>query len=235
MMSTNSTINTGVNSLSTLKGIAKRTYNRVKAAMAEDKDASMCHTFAALTDGAKAKALQSGHFSNAYIRANAKCMDITAAAEELEAKASAKVERKLRKIDHIISVAFLAEYITRQREAVAKESTPETATAMNEDNTPEILSKLKRELQEYNDNASKGGVNRRRNMIMLRWDIRKLERKLNASTMRAKVKALMLSAGYVLANGSTLKEHTDDVELSRYLDGVAWVCLQNDKLSICRV
>jgi hypothetical protein len=42
--------------------------------------------------------------------------------------------------------------------------------------TKEILSMLKRELQEYYDNASKGGANRRRNMILLRWDIRKLER-----------------------------------------------------------
>lgn len=40
----------------------------------------------------------------------------------------------------------------------------------------EILSMLKRELQEYYDNASKGGANRRRNMLLLRWDIRKIER-----------------------------------------------------------
>ena len=111
--------------------------------------------------------------------------------------------------------------------------TQDNAT-MNANNTPETLATLKRELQEYHDNASKGGNNRRRNMARLRWDIRKLERKLNASTMRAKVKALMLSAGYVLASGSTLKEHANDTELTRYLDGAAWVCLQNDKLSICQ-
>lgn len=40
----------------------------------------------------------------------------------------------------------------------------------------EILSMLKSELQEYYDNASKGGANRRRNMLLLRWDIRKIER-----------------------------------------------------------
>jgi hypothetical protein len=38
------------------------------------------------------------------------------------------------------------------------------------------ITMLKRELQEYYDNASKGGDNRRRRMILLRWDIRKLER-----------------------------------------------------------
>lgn len=56
---------------------------------------------------------------------------------------------------------------------------------------------------------------------------------INAASMRDKVKALMLSAGYVLANGSTLKDHTKDADLLLYLDGVAWVCLQNDTLSIC--
>lgn len=98
----------------------------------------------------------------------------------------------------------------------------------------ESLGRLKPELQDYHNNASKGGVNRRRNMVLLAWDIRKLERKLTASAMRDKVKALMLSAGYVLANGSTLKEHTTDTELSHYLDSVAWVCLQNGTLSICK-
>lgn len=98
----------------------------------------------------------------------------------------------------------------------------------------ERISQLKSELQEYHDNASKGGANRRRNMVLLAWDIRRIERKQNASTMRDKVKALMLSAGYVLANGSTLKEHTADTELSQYLDSVAWVCLQNGTLSICK-
>jgi hypothetical protein len=40
----------------------------------------------------------------------------------------------------------------------------------------DTITMLKRELQGYYDNASKGGINRRRNMILLRWDIRKLER-----------------------------------------------------------
>jgi hypothetical protein len=101
------------------------------------------------------------------------------------------------------------------------------------DTTNNVLAALKSELQEYHNNAAKGGANHRRNMVLLAWDIRKMERKLNASTMRDKVKALMLSAGYVLANGSTLKGHTNDAGLSHYLDSVAWVCLQNDTLSIC--
>ena len=44
----------------------------------------------------------------------------------------------------------------------------------------ESVSRLRYELQQYHDNASKGGSERRRNMILLRWDIRKLERRLTA-------------------------------------------------------
>ena len=44
----------------------------------------------------------------------------------------------------------------------------------------ESISRLRYELQQYHDNASKGGSERRRNMVMLRWDIRKLERRLKA-------------------------------------------------------
>lgn len=40
----------------------------------------------------------------------------------------------------------------------------------------EQITMLKRELQAYYDNASKGGENRRKSMILLRWDIRKSER-----------------------------------------------------------
>lgn len=46
---------------------------------------------------------------------------------------------------------------------------------MKTNDTREYIARLRRELQEYNDNASKGGQNRRRNMTLLRWDIRKLE------------------------------------------------------------
>ena len=42
----------------------------------------------------------------------------------------------------------------------------------------ESVSRLRYELQAYKDNASKGGSERRRNMLLLRWDIRKLERRL---------------------------------------------------------
>lgn len=44
----------------------------------------------------------------------------------------------------------------------------------------ESVSRLRYELQQYYNNASKGGSERRRNMILLRWDIRKLERRLKA-------------------------------------------------------
>lgn len=44
----------------------------------------------------------------------------------------------------------------------------------------ESISRLRYELQRYYDNDSKGGSERRRNMILLRWDIRKLELRLTA-------------------------------------------------------
>lgn len=42
----------------------------------------------------------------------------------------------------------------------------------------ESVSHLRYELQQYHDNASKGGSERRRNMVLLRWDIRKLENEI---------------------------------------------------------
>lgn len=116
-----------------LKGMAKHTHNRVMSAMAEDTTTAMLHTFAALTDGAKAIALQSGKFSSLYIRGERKGMAAEEAAKELTERAAALVSRKLRKIDHICAVAFLAEYISRQRKA---EETPETP---NPDNTPTTM------------------------------------------------------------------------------------------------
>lgn len=44
----------------------------------------------------------------------------------------------------------------------------------------ESISRLRYELQQYHDNASKGGSERRRNMVLLRWDIRRLENQLKA-------------------------------------------------------
>lgn len=73
-MKSNNTISAAAN----LKGMAKHTYNPVMSAMAEDNDLYMGHTFAALTDGAKAIALQSGHYIAAYYRGERKDM----AAEE---------------------------------------------------------------------------------------------------------------------------------------------------------
>lgn len=98
-----------------LKGMAKRTHNRVMSAMAEDTTAAMLHAFAALTDSAKAIALQSGKFANLYIRGERKDMAAEEAAKELAERAAAGVTRKLRKIDTICAVAFLAEYIRRHR------------------------------------------------------------------------------------------------------------------------
>lgn len=114
-----------------LKGMAKYTYNRVMSAMAEDTTAAMLHTFATLTDGAKAIALQSGKFSNLYIRGERKGMTADEAAKELTERAAAGVTRKLRKIDMVCAASFLAEYISRQRKAEETPSPENTPTAMN--------------------------------------------------------------------------------------------------------
>lgn len=123
-----------------LKGMAKHTYNRVMSAMAEDTTAAMLHTFAALTDGANAIALQSGKFSNLYIRGERKGMAEEAAAKELTERAAACVSRKLRKIDMVCAVAFLAEYISRQRKAdePTTEPTNNTPATMNANETTEL-------------------------------------------------------------------------------------------------
>ena len=113
--------------------MAKHTYNRVMSAMAEDSDPAMLHTFAALTDGAKAIALRSGNFSNLYIRGINKGMTAEEAANELTERAAALVSRKLRKIDMICAAAFLAEYISRQRKEAEQ---PEPT---NHDNTPSTM------------------------------------------------------------------------------------------------
>lgn len=116
-----------------LKGTAKHTYNHAINAITEDSTPAMLHAFAALTDGAKAIVLQSGKFSNLYIRGERKGMTAEEAAKELTERAAGCVTRKLRKIDHICAVAFLSEYISRQRKA---EETPETP---NPDNTPTTM------------------------------------------------------------------------------------------------
>lgn len=105
------------NTPTNLKGMAKYTYNRVITALAEDNDLYMGHTFAALTDGAKAIALQSGHYIAAYYRGERKDMAAEEAAKELTERAAVYVTRKLRNIDMICAAAFLAEYISRQRKA----------------------------------------------------------------------------------------------------------------------
>lgn len=121
----------------TLKGMAKHTYNRVMSAMAEDTTAAMLHTFATLTDGAKAIALQSGKFSNLYIRGERKGMTAGEAAKELTERAAACVSRKLRKIDMVCAASFLAEYISRQRKAdePTTEPTDNAPATMNANET----------------------------------------------------------------------------------------------------
>lgn len=54
----------------------------------------------------------------------------------------------------------------------------------------ELISRLRYEFQQYHDNASKGGSERRRNMVLLRWDIRKLERRLKAIEAETRTKSI---------------------------------------------
>lgn len=71
-------------------------------------------------------------------------------------------------------------------------NTPSTMNA-NEtiaNNIRESISRLRYELQQYHDNASKGGTERRRNIILLRWDIRKLERQLKAMEAETRTKSI---------------------------------------------
>lgn len=69
---------------------------------------------------------------------NLKGMAADEAATELE-DAAVLVSRKLRKIDHICAVAFLTEYISRQRKADETPATDNTPTAMN---SSEIIASL---------------------------------------------------------------------------------------------
>lgn len=136
-----------------LKGMAKHTYNRVISAMAEDTTAAMLHTFAALTDGAKAIALQSGKFSNLYIRGEHKGMAAEEAAKELTERAAACVSRKLSKIDMICAASFLAEYISRQRKADEPTTEPDnTPSTMNANET--ISTAIIAELNTRNDRSA---------------------------------------------------------------------------------
>lgn len=131
-----------IEAVANLKGMAKHTYNRVMSAMAEDTTAAMLHAFAALTDGAKDIVLQSGKFSNLYIRGERKGMAAEEAAKELAKRAATYISHKLRKIDHICAVAFLAEYISRQRKAEETPETPSPENAPSTTNANEIVASL---------------------------------------------------------------------------------------------
>lgn len=57
-----------------------------------------------------------------------------------------------------------------------------TPSTMNANDLRELISRLRYELQQYHDNASKGGANRQRNMAMLAEDIARLEASANETT-----------------------------------------------------
>lgn len=91
------------------------------------------------------------------------------------------------------------------------EPTTNTPSTMNANETTanhicESISRLRYELQQYRNNASKGGSERRRNMILLRWDIRKLERRLKAMEADKATKTVTVS---VTDNGNRC-EYTVD-------------------------
>lgn len=70
-----------------------------------------------------------------------------------------------------------------------------TPTTMNTNETTvnhirESIARLRYELQQYHDNASKGCSERRRNMILLCWDIRRLERRLKAMEAETRTKSI---------------------------------------------
>ena len=137
-----------------LKGMAKHTYDRVMSAMAEDTTAGMLHAFAALTDGAKAVALRSGNFANTFIRGEQKNTSAEEAAKELAEIAANCVTRKLRKIDHICAVAFLAEYISRHRKAeepTTTEPTTNTPATMNANEKYNYLEAVTADVLNYID------------------------------------------------------------------------------------
>ena len=78
---------------------------------------------------------------------------------------------------------------------IEEEPTDNTPTTMNANETTandirESISRLRYELQQYHNNASKGGTERRRNMILLRWDIRRLERQLKAMKAETRTKSM---------------------------------------------
>lgn len=65
-----------------------------------------------------------------------------------------------------------------------------TPSTMNANDIRESISRLRYELQQYINNESKGGSERRRNMILLRWDIRRLERQLKAMDAETRTKSM---------------------------------------------
>lgn len=74
--------------------------------------------------------------------------------------------------------------------AIYDNTTPETTDTMNTDTKTmneenEALARLKSELQEYYNNASKGGADRAKNMRWLQEDIKKLEQKKRRNELQA--------------------------------------------------
>lgn len=90
------------------------------------------------------------------------------------------------------SVTINIRVSNNQSESTNPDNTPSTMNA-NEttaNDIRELISRLRYEFQQYHDNASKGGSERRRNMVLLRWDIRKLERRLKAIEAETRTKSI---------------------------------------------
>lgn len=70
-----------------------------------------------------------------------------------------------------------------KRPATPETPNPENTPATMNANDNEYLDRLRADLQEYHNNASKGGANRQRNMTMLAEDIARLEASANEITV----------------------------------------------------
>lgn len=97
--------------------------------------------------------------------------------------------------DNTDSTAWMLDYCrtfatSKMNNNTATTEPTNTPSTMNANEIRESISRLRYELQKYHDNACKGGTERRRNLLLLRWDIRKLERQLKAMEAETRTKSV---------------------------------------------
>lgn len=97
-------------------------------------------------------------------------------------KQAAKMEQAINRDEQdLAELKQQLDAMENQMKPTTTESTTNTPATMNA-NDNEYLDRLRAELQEYHNNASKGGANRQRNMAMLAEDIARLEASANETT-----------------------------------------------------